>query len=283
MNLKKISLVLITFVLVSILCISTGMAADEEFIDPDIPESWYEAPQLASEIGLDEYEQSPMLDKRVEEGELPPPQERLPEDPPVVEPYKEIGRYGGTAVTWGTELAFNWNSEGWALNPGGRLLRPTPDGQKQTPFLIKDWEYTDDYKTLTIHLREGLKWSDGHPLTAEDFIFWWEHEAQNEDITPVSPEQWEPVALLDVTSSDDYTVSFHMSQPNPTQHHGWHVWSDWGPVPAHYAEKYHPDFIGEEEVQKKAEEEGLISGMNIMGEWYMNLQIIRNMMSRLLF
>ena len=50
-----------------------------------------------------EYHQSPMLDALVESGELPPVEERLPENPTVIDEYLDeyagdidIGSYGGT-------------------------------------------------------------------------------------------------------------------------------------------------------------------------------------------
>ena len=42
------------------------------------------------------YSQSPILDARVASGELPPVEDRLPDEPLVSVPFREIGRYGGT-------------------------------------------------------------------------------------------------------------------------------------------------------------------------------------------
>lgn len=42
---------------------------------------------------------------------------------------------------------------------------------KVIPGLAKSWEIGDDQLTFTFHLREGGRWSDGHPLTADDVIF----------------------------------------------------------------------------------------------------------------
>ncbi|MYB36190.1 MAG: hypothetical protein F4Y26_02120, partial [Gammaproteobacteria bacterium] len=33
------------------------------------------------------------------------------------------------------------------------------------PNLAESWELSEDGRTTTIHLRPGIKWSDGHPLT----------------------------------------------------------------------------------------------------------------------
>lgn len=42
---------------------------------------------------------------------------------------------------------------------------------KLTPRLAESWEQTDGGKTLTFHLRKGVKWHDGEPFTAADVIF----------------------------------------------------------------------------------------------------------------
>lgn len=39
------------------------------------------------------------------------------------------------------------------------------------PALADSWEISEDGKTYTFTLKEGLKWSDGSPLTAEDFVY----------------------------------------------------------------------------------------------------------------
>jgi peptide/nickel transport system substrate-binding protein len=42
------------------------------------------------------------------------------------------------------------------------------------PLLARSWEWSPDHKVLTLRLREGLVWSDGAPITAEDVRFSWQ-------------------------------------------------------------------------------------------------------------
>ena len=51
------------------------------------------------------------------------------------------------------------------------LTRETRDGIE--PAAAEKWDISDDGMTYTFHLREGMKWSDGKPLTAGDFEYAW--------------------------------------------------------------------------------------------------------------
>ena len=52
------------------------------------------------------------------------------------------------------------------------LLRLDEKNEAQ-PALAKSYDVSDDKLTYTFHLRDGLQWSDGTPLTASDFVFSW--------------------------------------------------------------------------------------------------------------
>ncbi|WP_405808770.1 ABC transporter substrate-binding protein [Streptomyces sp. NBC_01520] len=51
------------------------------------------------------------------------------------------------------------------------MLVYNPANGKATPWLATSWETTPDGKTVTFTLRDGVKWSDGKPLTAEDVAY----------------------------------------------------------------------------------------------------------------
>jgi peptide/nickel transport system substrate-binding protein len=54
---------------------------------------------------------------------------------------------------------------------GGRLVEFDHDAQSYRPALASEWKLGDDNRTLDLTLRDDLKFSDGHPLTAEDVLF----------------------------------------------------------------------------------------------------------------
>ncbi|HEX8175737.1 MAG TPA: ABC transporter substrate-binding protein [Pyrinomonadaceae bacterium] len=53
----------------------------------------------------------------------------------------------------------------------GRLVEFDHDQQRYVPALASEWKVSEDGRTLDLSLRDGLQFSDGHALTAEDVLF----------------------------------------------------------------------------------------------------------------
>jgi peptide/nickel transport system substrate-binding protein len=75
----------------------------------------------------------------------------------------------------------------------------------------------EDGRTFTLTLREGHRWSDGAPFTTEDFRYYWEDVANDEQLSPFGPP-WE--LLVDdepplVEIVDERTVRYSWPSPNP--------------------------------------------------------------------
>src|ERR1051325_4690218 len=61
------------------------------------------------------------------------------------------------------------NVDIWILsNLYDTLLLPTDDGKGVEPGLASAWKVADDGTSVTLTLRDGIKFSDGTPITAED-------------------------------------------------------------------------------------------------------------------
>jgi peptide/nickel transport system substrate-binding protein len=161
------------------------------------------------------YQEAPILADLVTSGDLPPVEERLPENP-YVEEAESIGTYGGT---WRRGFLGPSDYNGYIRIVADSLLVFSPDGTQVLPKVAESFESSADFKTWTIHLRKGGKWSDGSPLTADDIMFWYEDILQNEDLMPSVPS-WmknkDDGSTVQVAKVDDYTVSWTYHSPNTT-------------------------------------------------------------------
>src|SRR5262247_288787 len=212
-----------------------------------IPKSFKEAPQLA---------------ELVKAGKLPPVQERIGQDPLVVKPLREIGKYGGT---WRRGFTGPFDtSNGHRAAQNDKLLYWDYTGTKIVPNIARAWEVSPDGRTITISLRRGMKWSDGHPFTADDFVFWFEEVYSNKDLVPtplsVMTINGKPITVKKVDAS---TVQFLAPDPYyalPTVlasvwgigHHARFGRSALGGfAPAHYLKQYLPKFASKDDIAKK--------------------------------
>lgn len=208
-----------------------------------------EAPADSAAAADGAYTEAPMLQELVAAGTLPPVEERLPLEPLVVEPFESIGKYGGT---WHRAFTGVKDFHAWGRINYDPVLRWAPNfSDPVMPGLAKAWEWNAEGTELTLHFREGLKWSDGEPWTVDDIIFWWEHIELDTNITPSPHIEWmvdgEPMTLEKV---DDYTIKFIFPGPSGIVEtmglafHG-HQWplafERFGVfAPKHYLEQFHP-------------------------------------------
>lgn len=100
------------------------------------------------------------------------------------------------------------------------------DGQPQ-PDLAEKWDVSEDGKTYTFHLRDGIKWSNGEPVTADDFVYGWRRlvdpdtaSEYNFIVSTIGVENADeviagekPVEDLGVEATDDSTFVVHLTQP----------------------------------------------------------------------
>ena len=216
------------------------------------------------------FAEAPMLAEMVAAGDLPPIEERLPnaEDILVIEPVHEIGKYGGTWYRGFTGPADGQN--GHRVAGGDRFVFWNPTNFPEVvPNLAKGWEVSEDGSVITVFLRDGAKWSDGAPFTADDVMFWYENMYQNEELVPVRSPFFNIDDGAELSKVDDLTIQFSFPTANSLflEVLGSSVNVFGGPAifgatgmggfaPAHYLEQFHPDFAGQDEVDALAAEEG---------------------------
>lgn len=211
---------------------------------------------VSGSAALAQYNEAPMLAEKVAAGELPPVADRLPAEPVVVDVLEEIGQYGGT---WNRLWLGLSDSPGPSRITTERLLFWTPDGQGVEPNVLKDIEISDDVRVFTMHMREGMRWSDGEPFTSADIMFWWEDIILNEELTPAVPA-WLNVGGQppEVEALDEYTVRFTFAEPYGifTQYLAGPQGHNAGITPKHYLSQFHPNYVDEAELEAMTAEEG---------------------------
>lgn len=157
--------------------------------------------------------EAPVLAAQVAAGQLPPLAERLPLQPRVMDvPDAQAARYGGDLQTLvrgarDVKLAFVF---GYA-----RLVGYGPDIQLHPDLL--DAIEVEEGRIFTLRLRQGHRWSDGHPFTAEDFRYWWEDIANEPALSPNGPPR---DMLVDGKPPrfevlDEQTLRYTWDSPNP--------------------------------------------------------------------
>lgn len=197
--------------------------------------------------------ESPMLTEMVDAGELPPLEERLPTEPLVVEA-AEPGDFGGT-----------WRSV--TLGPGDHPsidriigyepgLRRNPMLDEVGPGVFTAVEANEDGTQFTISVREGIKWSDGEPFTADDVVFSLEDVFGNTELHP-SPPDWlssgEEKAVAEKV--DDVTLTVTFAEPTGRFLNECDRSVELTRYPMHYAKDFLPAY--NDDIDAKVEDAGL--------------------------
>ena len=190
------------------------------------------------------YRESPMLSVLVERGELPPVEERLPEEPRIAEVLERIGDYGGT-ITVGDLTTALFAEEARMVMDHPHWLRINRDATGAIPHILSGWEVTPDFREVTCYIRRGTKWSDGQMLTTEDIRYWYEDMMLNPEITPVPHMffRWGG-EVMELTVVDDYTYKYSFAASHPafvlvSMAHMWGFWGNGHFVPAHFLKEFH--------------------------------------------
>ncbi len=236
------------------------------------------------------FHEAPQLAELVKAGKLPPVEQRIPQEPMVLKPIRSIGKYGGI---WRRGFLGPGDSEnGNRLRSGDKLLFWDETGTKIAPGVAKGYELSPDGKRTTLFLRKGLKWSDGAPFTADDFMFWYTDMYQNKELVPAGAPEFsvngKPGRMIKV---DDYTVAFEFDDPQylfPLQIAGdtqvgggqSRLQSENRELglyaPAHYLKQFLPKNSSAEELNQKAKAAGFdnwVQWFKIKSDWRLNTEL----------
>ena len=220
------------------------------------------AAPAATSAPASKYSESPMLAAKVAAGELPPVEERLPMNPMVIEPVHEVGQY---SERWSYAL----QNPGYITTRDGAepLVTWARDARTLVPNLAEKFEITEGGKVFTFYLRQGTRWSDGEPFTADDIMFWWEDIILNSEMNPLVPK-WltsggEPGV---VEKLDDYTVRFTFAVPHGIfleniSFQGNSIIN----YPKHYMMQFHPTYAKKEDLDKLVKDGGFEQWYQLLG------------------
>lgn len=116
--------------------------------------------------------------------------------------------------------------------------------------------------SFTFTLREGHRWSDGHPFTSEDFRYYWEDVANEKELSPEGPPAFFLVEGKPprVEYPDPRTVRYTWDRPNPMFLPALAAPRD--PLiyrPAHYLKPFHPRYVGKDAAEAAAKAQKLRS------------------------
>ncbi len=210
--------------------------------------------------------ESPILRELVDQGKLPPVAERVGPEPVVYRGFEGVGTYGGdwwrvVSDVDGVRLALMYELS------NNTLVRFSPYGEPIRPHLAREVVPSDNYKIWTVHLRRGVKWSDGVPFTSEDIVWWWENVKKNDNVGFIDETMKVNGQTGEIEKIDDYTLRYVFPEPNP----GWlrmqagAAGALYMPGPKHYMRQFHPS-EGDPELIERICKDLLISPRQLFSE-----------------
>jgi oligopeptide transport system substrate-binding protein len=141
-------------------------------------------------------------------------------------------------IGWGTEppsldpgLALDTTSSNVLLNIMDPLIRLDVKTLEAQPSLAESWDISEDGKTVTLHLRQDGKWTNGDPVVASDFVYSWKRTLSPELAADYAYQLYGIVGAVDyngctkncdaladkvgVEAPDDYTLVVHLTSAQP--------------------------------------------------------------------
>ena len=202
------------------------------------------------------FQDSPFLHGRG----LPPVEERLPLVPKFTNDISpenldfQIGQFGGTLRT--VTSVVDWDADVFIAINEPLLNSPDLVGREVTGNIFRGFDVSEDQTEFIFYLREGMRWSDGEPLTMEDIRFTIEDLIFNTQYTQNVPPQFRSGGARDGTPMifeiiDDWSFRLTFDRPYGgflirLATTGWVGYSELL-VPSHFLRRFHPDHATAEE------------------------------------
>lgn len=106
--------------------------------------------------------------------------------------------------------SFGNPNEGYIVvqNIMNKLVKLNVDNEV-VPDLAESWEFSEDGKTLTFHLHEGVKWHDGVDFTADDVVFTFQKAIETKGFASDFLSK-----LVEIKAPDENTVELVLPEPD---------------------------------------------------------------------
>jgi peptide/nickel transport system substrate-binding protein len=136
---------------------------------------------------------------------------RNPTTQPHILRYGDLGDVSTLNPAFNSDLILAWMSELTMayLIRFDHENKPIPDLATEVPT-ARNGGISADGKTITFHLRKGVKWSDGAPFDADDVVFS-TRVILDPKTNVVSRDGWDQIARID--EPDKYTVVYRLKAP----------------------------------------------------------------------
>lgn len=158
-----------------------------------------------------QYAEAPALTELVKAGQLPPVEQRLPENPLIVKPHDSIGQYGGTLNLLG--LASD-NGHRTRIIGHDNLFTFNTSYTGVVPGLASGFDANEDSTEYTIYLRKGVKWSDGSEFTASDITYFINDVLGDPEHAGNRPLNLKTPDAATAEAIDKYTVKITLKEPD---------------------------------------------------------------------
>ena len=124
---------------------------------------------------------------------------------------------------------------------GATLITKDPYTGEIVPYLAKSWIVSEDGKTITFVLKDGIKFHDGSALTAEDYAWTLNRAMDPNTASPVTGILLQ--GMTEAKALDPLTLQLSLSQPNYYILYGLTIGGYTSPYSQAYSETNGDDFI----------------------------------------
>ncbi|MFN2175118.1 MAG: ABC transporter substrate-binding protein [Anaerolineales bacterium] len=204
-QIKRFRFLLFILVVVSLVLVSCAQPAAPPPEEPAAEEPAAEEPMEEEPVAEEPMEEEPAAEEPAEEEPVAPAEERKVATFIFTQEFDTLNPLY-TSMWFSTITNQLWSCYGWVFDDQNN---PVPDVVAEIPS-VDNGGISEDGTTITLTLRDEAVWSDGTPITSEDFAFTYEMVVDPANtVAAVSPYD----RIESIETPDDKTVVMNFSEP----------------------------------------------------------------------